>query len=72
MTERDIKRNLNKRVRFTNKRLHIENEEYILTGATIRLGDKGFYYSAEIMDIKHQNSVIICRLDEIEGASRNG
>lgn len=67
MTEKDIKRNLNKRVRFTNKKLHIENTEYILTGATIRLGDEGFYYSAELTDIKpHGNSLLICRLEEID------
>lgn len=66
MTERDIKRNLNKRVRFTNRRLHIENAEYILSGAVIRLGDSGFYYQAELTDVKSENSLIYCALEEVE------
>lgn len=35
MTEFEIKRNLGKRIRLTNAKLHIEGSEYILTGAVI-------------------------------------
>ena len=66
MTEREIKRSLNKPVRFTNKKLYIEGATYILTGAVIRLGADGFYYQAELTDPTTKNSVIICRLEEIE------
>ena len=66
MTEREIKRNLNKRVSFTNPKLYMENAEYILSGATIRLGDKGFYYQVELTDINCPHSHITCRLEDIE------
>lgn len=70
MTEREIKRNLNRPVRFTNPKLYAHNKPYLLTGATIRLGDNGFYYQAELKDMTTKNSVIICRLDEIEEAKQ--
>jgi hypothetical protein len=40
--------------------------KYILTGATIRLGEEGFYYQAELTDITLNRSIVICRLEEIE------
>ena len=66
MTEREIKRSLNKPVHFTNPKLYIEGVTYILTGAVIRLGADGFYYQAELTDPTTENSVIYCRLEEIE------
>lgn len=60
-----VKRNLGKPVRFTNPRLYIEDSRYILTGCIIRCGEYGFFYQAELQDINHKNSLIICRLDEI-------
>lgn len=66
MTEREIKRNLNRPVRFTNPKLYAVDKPYLLTGATIRLGEKGYFYQAELNDMTTGNSVIICRLDEIE------
>ena len=66
MTEREIKRSLNKPVRFTNPKLYIEGVTYILTGAVIRLGADGFYYQAELTDPTIKNSVIYCGLNEIE------
>ena len=71
MTEYEIKRNLNKKVRFSNARLYVEKAEYILTGAIIRRGDKGFYYQAELQDIHNENSILICKLDEIEEEQNN-
>ena len=52
MTERDIKRALGKRVRLTDPKLHIAGAEYILSGAVIRRGERGFYYQAELTDVK--------------------
>lgn len=66
MRPEQIKPNLNRPVRFTNPRLYIENAEYILTGATIRKGEKGFFYQAELTDPTTKNSVMIVGLDEIE------
>jgi len=70
MTAWEIKRNLNRPVRFTNPRLYSEGREYLLTGATIRLGERGYFYQAELTDMNTKNSVIICRLDEIEEAHK--
>ena len=66
MNEREIKRYLNRPVRFTDPKLYVENAEYILTGATIRLGERGYFYQAELTDRKCKNSVLICELDKIE------
>ena len=57
MTPADVKRNLNKPVIFKDPRTGIENK-YILAGAIIRLGDEGFYYVAELMDINVNHSLI--------------
>lgn len=70
MNEREIKRYLNRPVRFTNPKLYVEGAEYILTGATIRLGERGYFYQAELTDRKCKNSVLICSLDKIEGTER--
>ncbi len=66
MRGNEIKRSLNRPVRFTNPKLYIEGARYILTGAVIRLGAEGFFYQAELTDTTTKNSVIYCRLEEIE------
>lgn len=66
MTERKIKRNLNKRVILTNERLYIKGAEFILVGAVIRRNDKGFFYQAILQDISNGNSVLVCKLEDIE------
>lgn len=65
MKATEIKANLNKRVRYVNKQANIDTD-YILTGAIFRKNDKGFYYQAELQDMKNNNSVIICSLEEIK------
>lgn len=70
MTEREIKRNLNKLVRFTNKRLFIENADYILAGATIRRNESGFFYQAILQDVNNGNSVLVCKLEEITAGEK--
>lgn len=70
MQPSEIRAALNLPVRFTNPKLYVEDAEYILTGAVFRR-DKhtgGFYYQAELTDPTTNNSVIICRLEEIESA----
>lgn len=66
MQPHEIRAALNQSVRFTNRKLYIEGVTYILTGAVIRLGTDGFYYQAELTDPTTKNSVIYCRLEEIE------
>ena len=70
MTEREIKRSLNRPVRFTNPKLYTEGAEYILSGAVFRRDKKTgeFYYQAELTDRNLKHSVIYCRLEEIEGS----
>ena len=63
----EIKRYLNRPVRFTNPKIYIENAEYILSGAVFRLGERGYYYQAELTDLTTKNSVMYCSLDDIEG-----
>lgn len=70
MTEQEIKYALNHRVRFKSPHNHVD-APYILSGATIRMGDKGFYYQAELTDIRNPKSLVICRLDEIEREARS-
>ena len=65
MKPNEIKDNLNKRVIYRNEQAGIESE-YILTGAIYRKSEKGFYYQAEIQDTRNGNSLIICKLEEIE------
>lgn len=66
MTIREVEKNLGRRVRFTHPTLAREGAEYLLTGCTVRKGERGFYYQAELQDLSNCNSVLICRLPEIE------
>lgn len=70
MNEREIKRNLNKHVKFTNRRLFIENADYILTGATIRRDESGFFYQAILQDVNNGNSVVVSKLEEIAAGEK--
>ena len=72
MTEKEIKHCLNKRVVFRNDRLHI-NGVYILTGATIRRNDNGFYYQAEVTEMRDDGkTAYICSLDDISPYTKKG
>lgn len=66
MNIREVKRNLNRRVKFRDPMLYPEGTEYLFTGCILRSDGKGFYYQAELLDISHGNSVLICRLENIE------
>lgn len=66
MTERKIKRNLNKRVILTNERLYIESADFILVGAVIRKNGNDFFYQAILQDLNNGNSVLVCKLEDIE------
>ncbi|WP_124098343.1 hypothetical protein [Ruminococcus sp. Marseille-P6503] len=66
MIEREIKRNLNKRVILTNERLYIEGADFILAGAVIRRNGEGFFYQAILQDLNNSNSVLVCKLEDIK------
>ena len=69
MTIEQVKQNLNKTVLFSNPKLYLENEKYILVGCIIRRGEQGFFYQAELQDINQPKSIIVCGLEEIEAVS---
>ena len=55
----EVKRNLNKIVSF-------REGEYKLTGCILRKSDdRGYFYQAELFDIKNGNSIVIATLEEI-------
>ena len=68
MQPHEIRAALNQPVRFTNPKLYIDGAEYVLTGAVFRRDKKTgeFFYQAELTDPTTKNSVIYCRLEEIE------
>ncbi len=43
-----------------------EKIPYLLTGCTLRKSEKGFFYQAELQDLKNNKSVIICRLEDVK------
>lgn len=58
----EVKRNLNKTViRSTDTGSFL----YLFTGCVLRKCDLGYYYQAELQDPDNENSVLICRLEEI-------
>lgn len=68
MQPEQIRANLNRRVRYKSAKIGVD-AEYMLTGAIFRRGARGFYYQAELQDIKQSKSVLICSLDDIEPAN---
>ena len=55
----EVKRNLNKNVVY-KKETH-----YKLTACIIRRGKKGFFYQAELQDLKAKSSIIYSKLEDI-------
>jgi hypothetical protein len=65
VTPQDIKGALNKPVRL--RRNAEDDGEYILSGAIFRKSEKdGYYYQAELEDIKHGRHIIIARFEDVE------
>lgn len=61
MTLQEVKMNMNRTVMF-------KGGKYKLVGCMFRQNEKTgeFYYQAELLDIKHGRSVVICKLEEVE------
>ena len=60
MSITQVKRCLNRRVRFSDN-----TTIFIFKACILKLGPNGYYYTAELYD-KRTNSMLICRLEEIE------
>ena len=61
MELQQVKNNLNKMVVYNGTK-----GVYRLTACILRKGKQGFFYQAELQDAKHGNSIVICRLEDIE------
>ena len=64
MTAKEVKANLNKPVKLSGKA-----GNYILSGAIFRKGKQGFFYQAELQDVKSNNSIVIAKLEDVEGTN---
>lgn len=71
MDASEIKANLNKKVRYKNASSGLD-ADYILSGAIFRKGQRGYYYQAELQDIKSQRSIVICNLEDITSKEEKG
>lgn len=59
MELKQVKQNLNRKVKHNGV-------DYILTGCIIRLNENGeFYYQAELRSTKATNSLVYCKLKEV-------
>lgn len=62
----EVKKNMNRIVKFNSPKHHIKDEDYILTACIFRQKENGeYYYLAELTDAKQKKSVVIVSLDEI-------
>ncbi len=62
MRDIDIKKSLNRPVRFKGE------DRYILSGGIIRKDKKTneFFYQAELLDLRTENSIVYARLSDVE------
>ena len=56
----EVKKNLNKKVVYKGM-----PSKYKLTACILRKKDNKYYYQAELLDIKHGRSLLICGLEDI-------
>ena len=67
MDIKEVKQNLNKRVKYTSKSGYVSGE-YVFSGCIIRRYGNEFKYSAELQ--QPPNSLLIVQLEEIEAITR--
>lgn len=60
MTLQEVKSNLNREVRHKDY-----DNLFKLNSVILRKSKKGYFYQAEILDLKHKNSVLIVSLEDI-------
>lgn len=56
----EVKRNLNKKVKYGN------TDRYKLTACILRKNEHGYFYQAEILDTISGSSVLIVKLEDLE------
>lgn len=57
----EVKKNLNKKVKYKDSA-----GAYKLTACILRKNENGFFYQAELLDLKSGRSALICRLEDIQ------
>lgn len=62
MNIEEVKRNINQKVLYP---LYGKDTEYILLACILRKNNAGFFYQAEIKDLK-ANSVLIVKIEDIK------
>jgi len=67
MNIEDVAKNLNKKVKYTSITTRTESE-YVLNACILRLGEDGFYYSAELKETD-RNAVVIVPLEKVKSRS---
>lgn len=71
MTAKEIRENLNRRVRYKSEKASFE-ADYLFTGVIIRKRAKGFKYEAELQDLNNSKWILICNLEDIEAIPESG
>ncbi|MDN5307961.1 MAG: hypothetical protein PWP16_1324 [Eubacteriaceae bacterium] len=59
-----VRKNLGQIVEHTDPRNRSDKTKYKFKGCTLRRNEKGFYYEAELLDLK-ANSLRVTRLEDI-------
>ena len=56
-----------KRVKYNlGRRVTHNGSEYIFTACLLKVGNEGFYHSAELTALEPVKSVTVCRLEEVD------
>lgn len=62
----EVKKNMNRIVKFSSPKQHIKNGSYILTACILKQSDNGeYYYLAELTDVNQKKNVVITSLDDV-------
>ena len=60
-----VKFNLNEQVEYTSESRGLIKTRYILTGCILRKNANGYYYDAELQDIRQPGSLVIAKLKDV-------
>ena len=66
----EVKRNLNRRVTYSNESMFLVDAEYTLAGCMLRKSIDGYYYTAELLSVCQPRSVIHVPLEEVKACGK--
>lgn len=61
-----VKFNLNEQVEYTSESRGLIKTRYILTGCVLRKNANGYYYDAELQDIRQPKNILIAKLEDVD------